>query len=263
MGRFHDDTAVTKLDESLWRGEIREGWRIGAVPNGGYVLSIGARALSEALPQPDPMTITAYYMAPTVLGPIDCRVEELGGGRSTSFGQVRLEQDGQLKALITGAFTNLNALTGEDWQAVKRPEYPPLDDCELLPKGPLEFRQNLDQFLCHGGQVFTGGEPDGSGEFRGWLRHADGTATDLISLLLFADCFPPPAFNVFGVAGWVPTVELTVQLRAHPAPGPVQARLYSHFMTGGVVEEDGEYWDSEGKLVAVSRQTAKFRRPKG
>ena len=60
MGRFHDDTAVTKLDESLWRGEIREGWRIGAVPNGGYVLSIGARALSEALPQPD---LNAYRAA--------------------------------------------------------------------------------------------------------------------------------------------------------------------------------------------------------
>ena len=33
-------------------------------------------------------------------------------------------------------------------------------------------------------------------------------------------------------------------------------------MTEGVVEEDGEYWDSEGKLVAISRQTAKFRLPK-
>jgi acyl-CoA thioesterase len=33
-------------------------------------------------------------------------------------------------------------------------------------------------------------------------------------------------------------------------------------MTQGVLEVDGEYWDSAGQLVAISRQTAKFRLPK-
>ena len=79
---------------------------------------------------------------------------------------------------------------------------------------------------------------------------------------MFADAFPPPAFSVYGLLGWVPTLELTVQLRARPAPGPVQARLYTRHITNGVVEEDGEYWDSEGQLVAISRQTAKIRLPK-
>jgi hypothetical protein len=54
-------------------------------------------------------------------------------------------------------------------------------------------------------------------------------------------------------------VELTVQVRARPAPGPLQARLFSRHLTRGVIEEDGEYWDSTGQLVAISRQTAKIR----
>ncbi len=61
--------------------------------------------------------------------------------------------------------------------------------------------------------------------------------------------------------GWVPSLELTVQVRAHPAPGPLQARLFSRHLTRGVIEEDGEYWDSAGQLVAISRQTAKLRIP--
>ena len=54
-------------------------------------------------------------------------------------------------------------------------------------------------------------------------------------------------------------MELTVQVRAHPAPGPLQVRLASRHMSKGVIEEDGEYWDSAGQLVAISRQTAKVR----
>ncbi|MDP4651307.1 MAG: thioesterase family protein, partial [Haliea sp.] len=76
------------------------------------------------------------------------------------------------------------------------------------------------------------------------------------------DAFPPPVFDVIGLVGWVPTVELTVQLRGLPAPGPLQARLFSKHLTHGVVEEDGEYWDSAGNLVAISRQTAKVRLPR-
>jgi hypothetical protein len=67
-------------------------------------------------------------------------------------------------------------------------------------------------------------------------------------------------FTVFGPVGWVPTIELTVQVRAHPAPGPLQVRLATRHATNGIVEEDGEYWDSAGNLVMISRQTAKFRR---
>jgi hypothetical protein len=111
-------------------------------------------------------------------------------------------------------------------------------------------------------EVFRERKTNGSGQFCGWVRHGDDSDPDVISLLMFADSFPPPIFTVLGPVGWVPTLELTVQVRAHPAPGPLQVRLYTRHLTRGVLEEDGEYWDSAGQLVAISRQTAKVRIPR-
>ncbi|MGF2075329.1 hypothetical protein, partial [Enterococcus casseliflavus] len=63
-------------------------------------------------------------------------------------------------------------------------------------------------------------------------------------------------FNAGIGPSWVPTVELTVHVRATPAPGPLRCRFSSHFVTGGLLSEDGEIWDSTGALVAQSRQLA-------
>ena len=63
-------------------------------------------------------------------------------------------------------------------------------------------------------------------------------------------------FNLYGMLGWVPTVEFTVHMRGVPAPGPIACRFRSHVVQGGFWEEDGEMWDSQGQLVAMSRQLA-------
>jgi hypothetical protein len=74
MSQFTQETAVEQIAENLWRGEFCEGWRVGAVPNGGYVLAVAGRALSAALPHKDPLTVSAFYLAPTELGPVDCQI---------------------------------------------------------------------------------------------------------------------------------------------------------------------------------------------
>lgn len=262
MGQFERETAIEQIGENLFRGELHEGWRIGAVPNGGYVMSIAGRALRAILPHKDPLTVSAFYLAPTTLGPIECETQLLGGGRGTSFAEVKMRQQGELKVKVTAAYTDLEKLSGGNWSAAPRPDYPSWEQCENPGQRGIEFRQRVDLRLVSGREVFTEQKPDGSGEFRGWLRHADGTEPDVISLLMFADAVPPPIFNVLGPIGWVPTVELTVQVRAHPAPGPLQVRLCTRYLTNGIAEEDGEYWDSSGTLVALSRQTAKVRTPK-
>ncbi len=263
MGYFEQESAVIQVAENRWRGELCRGWRIGTAGHGGFVLAVAARALAEVLPHPDPLSINAFYFAPTDLGPLDCEVEVLRSGRGTSYGTARLFQNGELKLQATAAYSDLDALEGPSWIATPRPQWESWDECPQLPASRVmqEFRERVDLRIARGGELFQTREPTGRGEYCGWVAHADGSAPEPFGVLMFTDAFPPPAFDLVGLVGWVPTVELTVQMRARPAPGPLQSRVYSRFLTAGVLEEDGEFWDSEGTLVAISRQTAKVRLP--
>jgi hypothetical protein len=62
-------------------------------------------------------------------------------------------------------------------------------------------------------------------------------------------------FNL-GAFGWAPTVELTVLLRAVPAPGWLRVEARTHSVAGGWFDEEARAWDSTGRLVAQSRQLA-------
>jgi acyl-CoA thioesterase len=94
----------------------------------------------------------------------------------------------------------------------------------------------------------------------GYLRFADAAeddGIDTLGLLVISDCFAPAVFNTApGVSSWVPTIELTVQVRARPAPGYLAARFTTQAITDGYLEEDGQVWDADGRLVALSRQLA-------
>ena len=259
MYKFDEAIACEAVSDTHWRASIPEGWRIGAVPNGGLVLAMAGNVLRQALPHADPLTVHILFVAPTILGPVDCEVIPLREGGSTTHAQLLLRQEGEVRAAVSASYTDLGRLDGESWSPVERPT---IDACEAVPatrEHGIELRSSVDMHYVTGGEVFRRQEPDGSGCFNGWLKFADGRPTDLMSLLLFADAMAPPVFTVFGPLHWVPTVDLSVQLRAHPAPGPVQVRFRSRYMTDGLVEEDGEIWDSEGRLVAVSRGCSKVR----
>src|SRR6478672_6475635 len=86
-----------------------------------------------------------------------------------------------------------------------------------------------------------------------WMRFADGREADLLSLPLLVDSTAPSVLELG--AGSV-TIQLTVHLRAHPAPGWLACRATTRFVSNGYHEEDFEVWDSAGTLVAQSRQLA-------
>ena len=150
MTQFELDTAVERLGDLHYRGELIEGWRVGAVPNGGYVLAVAGRALRDALPHKDPLSVNAFYLAPTALGPIDCHVEILREARTTSFAQVKMFQEGELRVQVTAAYTDLDRLKGENWTGSPRPEYPAWNDCEPSGDKGVEFRQKAELRLVSG-----------------------------------------------------------------------------------------------------------------
>lgn len=262
MGQFNEHTAVMPAGASIWTGEVHRGWRIGSVANGGYVLALVGRALSSALSQPDPLSINAFYLAPCELGPIEVTVESLSETRSTHFASADLRQNGQLKLRATAAYTDLDKLKGPDWTNVAPPDVPAFDGVPSPAMSHLEIHQSVEMRIVQGAEVFTEGQTNGSGEFIAWLAHKDGAAPQPIDLLMFADILPPPVFTLYGAYGWVPTVELTVQVRRKPAAGPLLARHSTRQVTRGVAETDTEIWDVNGDLVALARQTLKVRMPK-
>ena len=86
------------------------------------------------------------------------------------------------------------------------------------------------------------------------MRYRDGRDADSLSLPALVDAAAPVVLDL-GEAG-SSTVELTVHVRARPAPGWLACRSTTRFVAGGFYEEDFEIWDSTGVLGAQSRQFA-------
>ena len=262
MSQFLTHTAMSSQGDCRWQGEVHRGWRIGSAANGGYVLALVGRALSEALNHPDPLSINAFYLAPVVLGEVEVSAESLSETRSTHFASADLRQEGKLKLRVTAAYTDLDKLKGPDWTNVTPPDVPSMEAVQTPAMSHLEIHQSIDVRMVQGAEVFTEDKITGTGEFIAWLAHKDGAAPDPIDLLMFVDMMPPPIFTLYGAYGWVPTVELTVQVRRKPAAGPLLARHTTRQVTRGVAETDTEIWDVSGDLVAMARQTCKVRMPK-
>ncbi|MGD0395084.1 MAG: thioesterase family protein, partial [Acidimicrobiales bacterium] len=83
-------------------------------------------------------------------------------------------------------------------------------------------------------------------------------AFDPISLLFAVDAYPPATFEI-EFSGWVPTLELTVYVRALPAAGPVRVLQRAQLIDGQRVDEVCSVWDRTGRLVAQGTQLAGIR----
>lgn len=237
---------------------VHDGWDIFGNANGGYLMALAARGMLQAAGRRHPVSVTAHYLSPGRTGPaqLDTTVVKQGRRFATVTAQLRHEARPILQ--LVGAFGDLADAQSFEHHAVAPPDLLPFDECvrrtsaddPAVPALQDRFEVRLDPRDTG----FARGAPSGDARIAGWFRFHDDDRVDPLALLMVCDAFPPAVFNLDMPPGWVPTVELTVHVRAVPAPGPLMCVFRTHFVGSGFLNEDGEVWDSTGRLVAQSRQ---------
>lgn len=267
---FDTATAVKPLGDGEFSGLVDAGWTVGDKPNGGYLLGLIARACGEALAEADrahqdPLAATAHYLRAPDIGPVRVRCAVLRTGRGAS--QVRAELSQDSRVCVDATFT-MGSLAADPpapyWTARELIDVAPYDECQRLPAARdgspfvVPIMDRTDLRLDPAVLGFARGEPSGDANLRGWISFADGRPADPLGLLFFCDALPPATFELV-LSGWVPTLSLTVYVRARPAPGPLRVTQSAHSIDDGRVDETCEVWDSSGRLVAQATQLAGIR----
>jgi acyl-CoA thioesterase len=261
MGTFEFDAAITLSGEGPVFGAVLDGrWDGQASTNGGFLLALATRAIGAVLPFPDPVVVSGFYLRPGTPGPAEIRTEVIQAGRTTGFGQAGLYRDGKQVLHATAAYTDLDAAAARDTRSYaggQPPDQPPPEECQVLRRvivPPITLVDRIEYRVAELPSWVTRTPPSGNPVYEGWMRFVDGREPDLLSLPMFVDAVAPADLEL-GLRRMT-TVELTVHLRARPAPGWLAFRTLTRYLEGGYFEEDAEIWDSAGRLVAQSRQLA-------
>jgi hypothetical protein len=243
-------------------GEIADGWDIGGNANGGYLLALATSHLRAMSGRSDPISVSAQYLSPGSPGPVQVDATIVKQGKRFTTVRGTMHRDGRPILEVLASFSDLADDAGAFHHDSLVPvEIPPIEQCirraEKQGGVPVPMMNRLDVRLRPSDVGFVEGNPSGQAEVAGWFAFADGHPVDTLGLLLVCDALPPSVFNLPGMpAGWVPTLEYTVHVRAIPAPGPVQCVFRTNLISDGLFEEDGEVRDSTGRVVAMSRQLA-------
>lgn len=263
---FTEATSVASRGGGSYEVDLRPEYAIGGTkPNGGYLLACLGRAAVAAARDAGSghehviIAGAQYYASPDV-GPACIQTQVLRAGRTAT--QVTAAISGQGGLAVQAQFTvaTLPAASEPYWGGAEPPALPPIGECSVPRAGgrrgiTIRFDPATNFTLTPNGPVVSG-----AGEFRAWFSDDHRDAIDPIGLLFAADALPPATVGVV-LSRWVPTLDITVYIRAIPAPGPLRLRFRAQMIQDGFADEVLEGWDSAGRLVLQSTQLAALRLP--
>lgn len=269
MTTFERDTQIETVAPGHHRARLGDGWWIGPGPNGGYMAAVLVRAIAAATNDPAraPRSLTVHYVRRPERGVADVHTTIERAGRSLSTVSARLVQDGRVIAVAVAALS-------EPRRVERSIVLPPTRMPEVIPIARAEpwraaagspaagFHDRFEMRWAIPEMPWSGAQ---RALAAAWVRLAEPRTIDAGVVALYADALPPAVFSVARAwedVGPVPTVELTVHFRAPLPLAGVAAddfllcRFATCTLSEGFLEEDGEIWTADGRLVAQSRQLA-------
>ena len=244
------------FDADVSADRIDRGWYAAGGANGGFLAAMVLRAMRDQLADPSrrPVSRTMHYVSRAEEGPVGIDVAVERAGRSLTTLSARLSQGDRLTALAVAAFSRPR--DGIDFDQFERPAAPPWDEVEPVDRqsGPPIW-QRLEARPVWGGPPFGTDETATAG---GWLQLRPPRAVDELLVALFCDAWFPSLFALVEGPSAVPTIDMTFHFRNIPdgSDAPCLVRFRSRLGAGGYLEEDGEVWSHDGRLLAHSRQLA-------
>lgn len=260
--RFATDTAIEPAGPGRYHATVDRSWWILRGPNGGYLAAIVARAVLAEVAEPEQRlrSLTLHYLRAPAEGPCQVEVTVERRGRTLTSVSIRVTQDDRLMLLGLAAtaadrpgpaFADLS-IPATDPPTEPTPPLPSDPDAPIIPmRDHYEMQPRLGPDRASGGvadEALTGG----------WIRLADPDDVDDVVVAALADAWMPAVFTRVVEPLGVPTVDLTIHFRDEPPGRPdwTFTRFRSRHAAGGYVEEDGELWSSDGRLLAQCRQLA-------
>lgn len=233
-------------------------WAQGRSMFGGFIAATTLRAMRSAIPADRRVRgLLVTFVGPVAPGAVEIEVEPLRSGASATLVAARCVQNGEVKALVEGAF----AADRHSGIAVASPPGPTLPDPAALPELPYvpgvvpEFTRRFEYRLGFGALPFTGASV---AEVGGWtrLREASGPAT-AEHLIAHADAWPAPVLPMFRQPAPASSLTWSFEL-LEPVEGDAGAwyaqRLTADAAGGGWAHVGLSMWRADGRLVAIGRQ---------
>jgi acyl-CoA thioesterase len=257
--RFATDTAVTRAGEHRYTATIDRHWWVLRGPNGGYLAALILRAITTDVGDPTrrPRSFTLHYLRPPHEGAAEVIVQPERSGRTTTVVTARMIQDGKLTALAVAALGTDRP--GPEFAHLVIPAVPGPEAFVPPTRRPVDIpmRDRYETRIAIGRPPFEG-EPANQAVTGGWIRLSEPEPLDAHVIAALSDAWFPALFTMTREHVQVPTVDLTIHFRDEPQAVHDWSlvRFVSRHASGGFLEEDGEIWSRDGRLLAQSRQLA-------
>lgn len=244
-------------DPDRGRAVLSPEWAVWG-PNGGYLASIGLRAAMARSRLPRPASFHGHFLAVGEFGPVEARIERLGGGKRAESLRVDLIQ-GERRLLAASVWMVDDGLHGYEHDVGAAPDVP--GPGALRPYH--ELADNYDEWFpiwrSMEGRPLRWSDGPGDPVSRTWLRFTDtripDRAADALRQLFWLDF---PGWNATIAAhGWphryiMPNLDLTVQFhRFAPRDDWMLADGYVPLANDGVVGCVSRIWSEDGRLLAT------------